>query len=678
MYSETRLDSRTTPRVASRLWNWLCQAWLVHVSTVLALVFALYGRVTTQPLYWDDARQYFFATENSLLKIWLNQTGYAYYRPALFTLYRAAFTYLTPSFTAVCYAAGLIIHAANCILVGYLAAELTRWTQARAGRRHVSTTFARWLASLLLLAYPFTTYVVANFAALQHLVVMLAALLGALAASAYVRTRQRRWLAVMLAVSILAPFFHEAGVVIGPLLLSEIAILDRRAVWQCKRSLTWLLFLPLCYAGLWLMVPKGRSDALGVVDVTALVENLTFFMQGLTYPLQPLAGALVHGLHWRDVAAVWAIALPSLGLAAYVLWRSGQSKALTFSLVWFVLAGLPSIALLPAWYVIPAPRLLYIVAPAPVLICTLACLALADLAPAWAAKAVGVALTVVLLAFPVFFILGKLALFQVALSPLKQLASLAQRYPGQRHLVLNSPNWVANVEDPYALGSWGVSVAPDYVLLNELVLINSGVQSRFDGAYFPALAESLPDHTWGPYHENDGWDPARLAANVAKYDHVWVINYAQAPIQVEEAGSARSGPALPPSVFLASFEKHVFLASGDTRLTGQTLTLTLNWLDFSAERDLTVFRHVLDCHGDQLGQADGYALGRALPFGLLAPGAELRDVRAIALKSLPADGCYIVQVGLFRPDGSRLGAVTPQGVAFDNGAVAINAPSGSQ
>ena len=66
-----------------------------------------------QPLYWDDARQYFFATENSLLKIWLNQTGYAYYRPALFTFYKFAFTYLTPSYTAVCYAAGLILQASE-------------------------------------------------------------------------------------------------------------------------------------------------------------------------------------------------------------------------------------------------------------------------------------------------------------------------------------------------------------------------------------------------------------------------------------------------------------------------------------------------------------------------------------------------------------------------------------
>src|SRR5512133_1140130 len=181
MYSETRLDSRTAPQLVSGLWIWLRQAWLLQISAVLALVFALYGRVLTQPLYWDDARQYFFATENSLLKIWLNQTGYAYYRPALFTLYRAAFTYLTPSYTAVCYAAGLVLHAANCILAGYLAAELTRWLPARAGRQPVSPALARWLASLLFLAYPFTVYVVANFAALQHLIVMSLALLGALA-----------------------------------------------------------------------------------------------------------------------------------------------------------------------------------------------------------------------------------------------------------------------------------------------------------------------------------------------------------------------------------------------------------------------------------------------------------------------------------------------------------------
>ena len=123
------------------------------------------------------------------------------------------------------------------------------------------------MASLLLLAYPFTVYVVANFAALQHLIVIfwphcccwpiLSRLLSKLCRFAApdrhdagfvgrsggtdVRTRQRRWFVVMLVVSILAPPFHEAGVVIGPLLLSEIVILDRRVAWQRKRSLAWLL-----------------------------------------------------------------------------------------------------------------------------------------------------------------------------------------------------------------------------------------------------------------------------------------------------------------------------------------------------------------------------------------------------------------------------------------------------
>jgi hypothetical protein len=274
MYSETRLDSRTTPQAVSGLRIWLRQAWLVQVSAVLALVFAVYGRVTTQPLYWDDGGQYSFATENSLLKIWLNQIGYADHRSALFTLYKAALTYLTPYFTAVRYAVGLILHAANCILVGYLAAEPTRWSQARAR---------------------------------------------------------------------------------------------------------------------------------------------------------------------------------------------------------------------------PGPA-----------------------------------------------------------------------------------------------------------------------------------------------------------------------------------------PAQTPSVFRASFEKQVFLASGDYSLTGETLTVTLNWLDFSAERGLTVFRHVLDCQGNQLGQGDGYVPGRALPFGLLPQGAALHDVRAISVRSLPADGCFLVQVGLYRPDGSRLGAFTAQGARFDTGAAAINAQKGSQ
>ena len=217
------------------------------------------------------------------------------------------------------------------------------------------------------------------------------------------------------------------------------------------------------------------------------------------------------------------------------------------------------------------------------------------------------ALAVAIVAVPIVFIVGKMTLFQVSLAPLKQLAAAgtalprpasARPQPAQLGIERRGPIHArqlgcqrgAPVRGAYRTGA-DSTPASRHVLTAPI---------------FRPWPSWLPGHTWGPYGESDRWDPARLAANLSKYSHVWVMRYGPAGIWAEEAGAASPGSAQPPSGFLAhflaSFEDRVFLTSGDTRLNGETLTLTLNWLDFSKEHDLTVFRHVLDCQGNLLGQ----------------------------------------------------------------------------
>ena len=69
---------------------------------------------------------------------------------------------------------------------------------------------------------------------------------------------------------------------------------------------------------------------------------------------------------------------------------------------------------------------------------------------------------------------------------------------------------------------------------------------------------------------------------------------------------------------------------------------------------------------------DGYVLGRMLPFGLLLPGAEVHDVRSIPLEAASADGCYTLEIGLFRPDGSRVPAFAPDGTEFGDDIVPLH------
>ncbi|MCZ7674463.1 MAG: hypothetical protein M5U34_48725 [Chloroflexi bacterium] len=75
----------------------------------------------------------------------------------------------------------------------------------------------------------------------------------------------------------------------------------------------------------------------------------------------------------------------------------------------------------------------------------------------------------------------------------------------------------------------------------------------------------------------------------------------------------------------------------------------------------TIFRNVFDCRGNLVGEGSGYALERMLPFTFLTPGTRIHDVKQIPLTAHSVDGCYQVEVGLFRSDGSRLPAYGTDG-----------------
>ncbi len=60
-----------------------------------------------------------------------------------------------------------------------------------------------------------------------------------------------------------------------------------------------------------------------------------------------------------------------------------------------------------------------------------------------------------------------------------------------------------------------------------------------------------------------------------------------------------------------------------------------------------------------------------LPFGGLSTGTQVHDLRAIPLTAPAGDGCYQVEVGLFRADGSRVRVFGPDDAALANMLVLI-------
>ena len=406
-----------------RLWD-TSSRWLLWTATFI-LTFVLYRRVLSFPLYWDDAPQFYFTVPQTWWQIWTNHTGYAYYRPLIFAFYKLAFQTLIPNYIFLCFGTSLAVHALNSILVGALAAILVRDAQESPVVRRafpVSPTLAGALASVCFVVYPFSIFTIGNFAALQHPVIVCLTLIGMLAVCKFVRNPARRWLAVIALVTAVAPYFHESGVMVSAILVWAILCLNGRLL----RRYWWLPIALVLLSGVfvvvWWAVPKS-GGARAWPPPKMVFDNATFFLQGLTYPVQPLATLLIERFKWPDIATIWLVGLPALAGLAVVFWRARWQRLYLLCVGWAGLIILPSIFGLQFWYIVTGPRLLYCVAPPAVLLWTLGCLALVrSLRQTWARVLVGAAAVLLLVAIPLYFADHKAKLYELSLAPIKQLA----------------------------------------------------------------------------------------------------------------------------------------------------------------------------------------------------------------------------------------------------------------
>jgi hypothetical protein len=266
-----------------------------------------------------------------------------------------------------------------------------------------------------------------------------------------------------------------------------------------------------------------------------------------------------------------------------------------------------------------------------------------------------------------------MSLYQIGMDQITQLFSIVRAHPTEEQLIVNPVSWLASESEIYCLGYYGVPIMPSYLHLDQVVKTNLHFQPNLKRANMPAVREVPSGLLYEVNSDQDvPLDWAAMAAQASTYDRVWVTTFPGRRIALEETGSVRRGEATRPA-YLANFEQLVFLVSGQYDVEGGEMVVALNWKYLGPDPNATVFRHVFDCAGNILGLGDGYVLGRMLPFGFLAPGTEVRDVRRIQLKAFSPDGCYQVEIGLFRPDGSRVAALALDGTAYENATVPLYA-----
>ena len=173
------------------------------------------------------------------------------------------------------------------------------------------------LASWLFVAYPFTIFTVGNFASLMHPAVVCLTLTGMLAVCRFERAPRRGWLAVMLVATILVPYFHESGVMVSAILVWAMICLDVSILRRYPRLPVVLFHAQRRIPGGLVARCRRRVTCSPGQGPKMIFESATFFLQGLTFPVQPWAMCLIERLKWNDVATIWLVGLLSLvGLAA--------------------------------------------------------------------------------------------------------------------------------------------------------------------------------------------------------------------------------------------------------------------------------------------------------------------------------------------------------------------------
>lgn len=647
----------------------------VRFATPPLLATALYWPALQLPFFWDDVGNFNFLAGKGIGEIWTSAAGFAYYRPLGFSIW-----WLAQRISGAPHAVAL--HALNIFALagcGWLLGALAmRWlgTAAQIGGQ---ASWAALVAAVLLTASPFAALVVPLVASLFHLLVTLLALLGALALLEYRRSAQKVWaMAAVLCIG-LAPFAHESGVAVGLALLCLLgwqrvpdasAASSRAWAQRADPALLAGIAANALFPLLWLMVPKMRADnTLPLRPAGELLRNAIFFLQGLTYPLQPFVLPLKAWSGWDEKLLVSIVGGAALLLAGWLCARAGTLRYALAAAGFSAAAALPSILMLKELYVVVSPRLLVFPAVGAALLWALTVAALAQRMP-WQRSAV-LALLALLLFMPVRYVWSRVQLHVRALAPVAQLVQALRAAPGARYLLVNPVMWLALDRQIYPIVHDGVVVLPEYHSPADLIALNSGAPVQLDGVNFPLVATEPLHHYYDVWGDVLHWEA--MAERVRQYDRVWLMLYGDGPLQVVEAGQVLK--AAPRTAPLAMFGGgSLRLLSAQAVRSGSLLNLELVW---QAQQPATaeIFVHGLDCAGKMLGQADGAALARMFPLWLWQAGEAVRDVRQIQLADVPDNGCTQIAVGLFDPaSGARLPAVDAAGRALADDRYIIRVP----
>lgn len=616
------------------------------VLTAASITAALYARSLALPFYSDDLVQLPWLRDLSFSALWTRVSPYGYYRPLAFSIWLVLRDLGLPWTPAGLRLLNLIGHIATASLTGWLAWKIDP------ERRSLSAL----LAAAFFAAYPFAYQAVPWVSAIFYPLVVLLMLLAVIA---YLRARDTlspRWLTVSLIAAALAPFAHENGVLVAPLvLLAEALRWQRtRALHPALRPSAWPLAhltIAVLFLGVWFALREGGISTLDFSPLM-LAQNAAILSIGWSFPVSWI---LQFGTIQAPPLLIGAVFIATVGLLLWLLRRS--PAVLLFGLLWFALGiGPVLITMRPDWLV-DAPRFLY---PAGVGAALAWGIGLGGTRPI--SKMAAPAALLALLPSAVFVyqgvewhIRGGAAIWDAVRS--------AQDHPDQALFMVNLPDRLAPERGMYPYFDGGAILLPPQVPVGDIAGAYTGSARSGDRA--ATVGEILPSldfqhSTYGPLQSREAFSE-QIAADTV----VMIADYSDHPIRLREVGTIRIQP--PQCSALANFEDSFLLWNASGVFEDRLLTLTLIWeMAAPPARAPAIFVHIVDGAGNLIAQADGDPLGGLYLLSPWQGHTYLADIRYIRL---PDQTPFTVYVGLWEPaTGDKLAI---QGSDFPDDRVAV-------
>ncbi len=629
--------------------------WPLYAGVALAIwiSFALYADTLGIPFLQEDSTHIRWLSWHNPLEPFLSAKGAPAYRPLGKSIVKIWYLLLGQHDRIWLRYHNFAFNALNIALIGLLAS----WVDT-SKRRYWTAAIAALLFGAFPFAYQAIPWINNFFYPLANLL-----LLAMTAVYWQARVRESNGLLLLAFFFLfLAPLEIEYGLMGSGLLLTVELVL-----WLQKRQpYPWLtgpligLLLNLLFLARSLTIPK-QSYSFGMPTPGRLLLIGTYFMQGLMYPISPLAIWVMELTGWGDVAAIWLVSLPALIMIIAVLLRKNQAALVLFSLGWFLLLNLPAFVFVDFDYVVNSPRLLYPPGVGIVILWGgfLAVLAIGERLPN-ARLALTTFAVILILMMSGRFVRERNALYLLAQDPALQLAEIARESdPDEELLIVNFPSWLSPQERRFAMGNHGVQIIPFYIKIHELIYAHNDEDQAAAAIQFGNIRQPQP-YYYGMLGEHVDYE--KLGSYLQQGGPVYLTQWAPDKIQLAEVGRVTD------QAFDAQQDRYTFTDMVGFQIDSQVieddvLALNLLWeIEQPVEDDLTAFVHLYGPGGELVEQADGYPIAGMGPFWMWTDGQTVQDRRRIALPPNGAEGGYSIGIGLYNPaTGERLAVVDQNG-----------------